>query len=148
MLLRSNNEALVMDERARQADAQFLSSVLASSNDCIKVLDLDGNLAFMSEGRPTRHGGQRLQRDPRAAPGPTSGRVPGRTEARAALEAAKAGGMGHFQGPADTMAGNARYWDVRVTPIMGPDGRPERVLSISRDITSRVAQRAGVARAE
>lgn len=33
-----------------QADAEFMRSVLASSADCIKVLDLDGGLTFMSEG--------------------------------------------------------------------------------------------------
>ena len=52
------------------------------------------------------------------------------------MDAAKAGGAGHFQGAADTMAGTPRYWDVRVTPILGTDGRPERLLSVSRDITA------------
>ncbi len=33
------------------------------------------------------------------------------------------------------MKGNRRYWDVQVSPIMGTDGKPERILSISRDIT-------------
>jgi|GEM_PF-3458548 len=33
-----------------QADAEFMRGVLASSADCIKVLDLDGGLTFMSEG--------------------------------------------------------------------------------------------------
>jgi len=31
-------------------DAIFVRTVLAASNDCIKVLSLDGDLAFMSEG--------------------------------------------------------------------------------------------------
>ncbi len=124
-----------MDEGTQQADAQFLAGVLASSNDCIKLLDLDGNLTFMSEG------GRRVMEVSdfdviRGCAWPDFWQGPGRAEARAALEAAKAGGVGHFQGPADTMAGNARYWDVRVTVIMGADGRPERLLSISRDITA------------
>ena len=59
----------------------------------------------------------------------------GNADARAAVEAAQAGGTGHFQGAADTMAGTPRYWDVRVRPILGADGRPERLLSVSRDIT-------------
>ena len=33
-----------------QNDAMFLRSVLAASGDCIKVLDLDANLVYMSEG--------------------------------------------------------------------------------------------------
>ena len=35
---------------AQRADAEFLRSVLASSADCIKVLDLDAKLEFMNEG--------------------------------------------------------------------------------------------------
>lgn len=31
------------------ADPEFLRSVLSSSGDCIKVLDLDGHLIFMAE---------------------------------------------------------------------------------------------------
>ena len=118
----------------RQADAEFLHSVLAASDDCIKVLDLDGTLLFMSEG------GQRVMEvsDFNAilgCPWPQFWRGEGRAEARAAVAAARAGGTGHFQGLADTMAGNERWWDVRVTPIPGPDGTPDKLLSVSRDIT-------------
>jgi PAS domain S-box-containing protein len=35
---------------AQRADAEFLRGVLASSGDCIKVLDLEARLTFMSEG--------------------------------------------------------------------------------------------------
>jgi PAS domain-containing protein len=59
----------------------------------------------------------------------------GNADAYAALAAAKAGGTGHFQGQANTMAGNPRWWDVQVTPILDAEGRPERLLSVSRDIT-------------
>ncbi len=118
----------------RQADAEFLHSVLAASDDCIKVLDLDGTLLFMSEG------GQRVMEvsDFNAilgCPWPQFWRGEGQDEARAAVAAARAGGTGHFQGLADTMAGNERWWDVRVTPIPGPDGTPDKLLSVSRDIT-------------
>ncbi len=41
------------------------------------------------------------------------------------------------------MKGNRRYWDVQVSPIVGADGKPERILSISRDITDlKVAEEA------
>ena len=118
----------------QQADAEFLRSVLAASDDCIKVLDLDGTLLFMSEG------GQRVMEvsDVDAilgCPWPQFWHGEGQDEARAAVAAARAGGAGHFQGVADTMAGNERWWDVRVTPIPGPDGTPDKLLSVSRDIT-------------
>ncbi|MGI4801338.1 MAG: ATP-binding protein, partial [Janthinobacterium lividum] len=57
-------------------------------------------------------------------------------DAKAAVAAARAGRSGHFRGVADTMAGTSRWWDVQVTPIFGADGRPERLLAVSRDITA------------
>ena len=62
----------------------------------------------------------------------------GNTEARAAVETAKAGGTGRFKGAANTAKGNPRYWDVQVSPIFGEDGKPSQILSISRDITELV----------
>ena len=120
---------------AQRADAEFLRSVLASSADCIKVLDLDAKLLFMSKG------GQRVMEVGdfnaiRGCPWLDFWQGEENEQARAAVEAAKAGGVGHFQGAGNTMAGTPRYWDVQVTPILGADGRPERLLSVSRDISA------------
>ncbi len=52
--------------------------------------------------------------------------------------------VGHFQGAADTYLGTPKWWDVQVTPILGADGRPEQILSISRDITDRRLSRAAL----
>jgi len=118
----------------QQADAEFMRGVLASSADCIKVLDLDGGLTFMSEG-----GLQVMEISDfnlvRGCPWPDFWQGQGHADAVAALAAAKAGGIGHFQGSADTYLGTRKWWDVQVTPILGVDGQPEKILSISRDIT-------------
>ena len=126
----------------QRADAEFLRSVLASSADCIKVLDLDGRLEFMSEG------GQSVMEvgDFGAIKGCAwtdfwQGSL--NADATAALAAARAGGTGHFRGLADTMAGTTKLWDVQVTPILGADGRPTKLLSVSRDISE--LRRAGEA---
>ena len=134
-ILRDRTEQLHA-KQAQQADAEFLRSVLASSVDCIKVLDLDANLIFMSEG------GQRVMEVSdfnaiRGCPWPNFWEAKGNTDAIAAVEAAKAGKTGHFQGPAQTVAGTPRWWDVQVTPILGADGQPAKLLSVSRDITER-----------
>ena len=118
----------------QQADAAFLRSVLAASGDCIKVLSLDGKLQFMTEG------GKRVMEvtDFEAIRGcfwPDFWVESGNVAARAAVETARAGGVGRFQGLANTMAGRPRHWDVQVTPILGADGKPEKLLSVSRDIT-------------
>ncbi len=140
-ILRDRTAQRLEAERQR-ADAGFLRSVLASSADCIKVLDLDARLVFMSEG------GQRVMEVSdfnaiRGCPWPDFWSGQGNAEARAAVDAARAGGIGRFQGVADTMAGTRRDWDVQVTPILDADGRPERLLSVSRDVTAvRSAERA------
>ncbi|WP_062210669.1 PAS domain S-box protein [Aureimonas sp. AU12] len=123
-----------LDAERQRADAEFMRSVLAASDDCIKVLDLDANLTFMSEG------GQRVMEvsDFNAivgCPWPDFWQNEGNAAAKAALETARAGGVGRFQGIADTMKGNTRTWDVQVTAIPGPDGKPEKLLSVSRDVS-------------
>ncbi|WP_284944076.1 PAS domain S-box protein [Acidisoma cladoniae] len=123
---------------AQRADAEFLRGVLGSSGDCIKVLDLDGNILFMNE-----NGLQLMEISDfnavRGCPWIGFWRNGSDDEARVAIEAAMAvargGGMGEFQGPANTFAGTPKWWDVRVTPIPGQDGTPEKLLAVARDMT-------------
>ncbi|MCW6512701.1 PAS domain S-box protein, partial [Lichenifustis flavocetrariae] len=133
---------IVRDETSRREageklrlSEEFLQGVLASSDDCIQVLDLDGNLAFMSEG------GRRAMEvaDFEALRGrawPVTCPDDLRPTANAAVEAARAGGTGHYQARTDTFAGTPKWWDVRVTPILDGEGKPEKLLAISRDITA------------
>jgi PAS domain S-box-containing protein len=119
---------------AQRADAEFLHSVLASSGDCIKVLDLDAKLEFMNEG------GLRVMEVSdfnaiRGCPWPSFWPAEGQEEAWAAIETARAGASARFQGFADTMKGTRKCWDVQVTAIPGAHGRPEKLLAVSRDIT-------------
>ena len=120
----------------------LLCSLLGSSGDCIKILDLDGNLIFMTEG------GQRIMEVTdfeaiRGCPWPDFWQDAGNLDAKAAVKAAQAGETGHFQGFATTMAGTPKWWDVTVTLIRDGEGRPDRLLSVSRDITeSRLADEA------
>jgi two-component sensor histidine kinase len=112
----------------------LLRGVLAGCGDCIKVLDLDGRLQFMSEG------GKRVMEVEdfsvlKGCPWPDFWPGNGQADAAAAVDAAKAGKTARFRGPANTAKGTPRYWDVLVSPIYGPDGRPAQLLSISRDIT-------------
>lgn len=112
-----------------------MRSLLSASDDCIKVVDLDGNLSFMSEG------GRRTMEitdfsKVKGCPWPGFWAGEGREEAERAIDEARAGRSYRFQGVADTAAGNSRYWDVQVTPIVGPHGDVESILSVSRDITA------------
>lgn len=116
-------------------DAQFMRSLLAASDDCIKVIDLDGTLAFMSEG------GQRTMEVSdfnaiRGCPWPDFWEGQGNRDALAALQEARSGRSARFFGSANTAAGNPRYWDVQVSPIRNEDGTVRAILSVSRDITA------------
>jgi PAS domain S-box-containing protein len=121
-------------ERELAQKTQMLDRLHASSNDCIKVLDLDGRLRFMSEG-----GCRAMEVESFANiegcdwldfwTGMTA------DDARRAVLRAKIGDTGRFRGFCPTLAGTPKWWDVMVTPIMGSDGKPDGLLAISRDIT-------------
>jgi two-component sensor histidine kinase len=125
--LRDANPSLV-------GNADLLRSVLAGCGDCIKILDLDGRLIFMSEG-----GKRVMEVDDfsglKGCPWPDFWAGEGNSRALAAVAAAKSGQTSRFRGAANTAKGNPRYWDVQVSPINGQDGNPSQLLSISRDIT-------------
>lgn len=111
-----------------------MRSVLAASDDCIKVLNLDGRLIFMSEG------GQRVMEivEFSSVEGCAWWQFwdgEGHANVRAAIEAARAGRNFRFQGMANTARGNPRWWDVKVSPILDDEGRPQSILAVSRDIT-------------
>lgn len=112
----------------------FLESVLNASKDCIKVLTFDGELVFMNNG------GQAVMEvddfeTVRGCPWIGFWEGEGKDAAQAALVVARDGGIGHFQGPADTAKGTPKYWDVTITRVPGANGARDHFLSISRDIT-------------
>jgi PAS domain S-box-containing protein len=125
---------LTAADPALASNADLLRSVLSGSGDCIKILDLQGRLQFMSEG-----GKRVMEVDDfsklKGCPWPDFWHGRGNTEAAEAVRTAIAGGTARFRGPADTARGNPRFWDVQVSPIFGGDGKPSHLLSISRDIT-------------
>ena len=100
-------------EQALQASEEFNRRILSSSSDCIKVLDLEGRLQFISDG-----GMRALEVDDFTSVAgcfwPTFWKHQSR-DAVAAVETARGGGIGRFNGYADTMKGASRYWDVVVT---------------------------------
>lgn len=134
--------AQVADEAPYSENAAFTARVLSSIDDCIKVLDLDSRLVFMSEG------GQRIMEVAdfstiQGCPWPDFWQDQGNHDARAAVEAAKAGRSASFMGTAKTMTGTEKWWHVQVSPILDKAGRPDKILCVSRDMTElRDAQQA------
>ncbi|MGE0239440.1 MAG: sensor histidine kinase [Parvibaculaceae bacterium] len=115
-------------------NVDFLNQVLQSSVDCIKVLDLDAHVEFLSAG-----GMRVLEIDDfsqfAGCDWLSFWSGDDRSTVAAAVAEARAGGAGHFQAFCPTAKGTPKWWDVVVTPIRGADGQPAKLLSISRDIT-------------
>jgi len=126
---RAARQALFESERLK-------TNVIESSRDCIKILDLEGRLRFISEG------GQRLLEidDIALYIGEVWAEFWKGADKKAALTAiaaAKDGQTGTFQGISPTALGAPKWWDVIVTPMRAPGGEVEQLLAVSRDITEK-----------
>jgi PAS domain S-box-containing protein len=117
------------------ADPDFKSRLIEGSPDCLKVLDLDGRLLSMNAGGMAALEICDLK--------PFIGAAwidfwqgEDRKAAQAAVKAARDGGMGRFVGFFQTVQTRKPMWfDVVVSPINDANGKPEKLLAASRDVT-------------
>ncbi len=125
-------------ENALRESEEFNRSIIESSPDCIKTLDLKGNLLSMQNGqelmgisdiRPFLNKSWIELWDSGVQP-----------TVRAAVEGAAAGEDKNFVAFFATLAGQPKWWDVTVTPILDANGQPVRLLAVSRDVTRRHQQ--------
>lgn len=125
---------LVRAEQELRRSEEFNQRILESSQDCIKVLDLEGRLRSINacgcrylgvEDASAIVGGQYLDLWQDAD----------RPAAEAALAEARSGGAGRFTAQYMTPWGAVTWWDEIVTPILGTAAKPEQLLVVSRDIT-------------
>lgn len=122
-------------EEALRASEEFLRRLIASSRDCIKVLDLGGRLLSMNEA------GRQLLEIDEDVPllhrrwEEFLGEVQARELVRNGIAAARGGGTSSFKVYCPTTKGRPKWWDVIITPILDAGGNPEKLLAISRDIT-------------
>ncbi|MBD1903705.1 PAS domain S-box protein [Trichocoleus sp. DQ-A3] len=123
-------------ETAWRQSQEFSQQLLDSSDDCIKVFDLEGRILFMSQAGQVRLGIQDI------TPFLNTSWVEFWQGAvkQAAIEAialARDGEVCTFQGDYLTLNGELQWWDHKISPIRGADGQVERLLCISREITER-----------
>ena len=121
-------------ENALRESEAFNRSIIDSSPDCIKVLDLEGNLLAMLSGQALL-GIEDIQ--------PYLNKswldfweAEDREAAQRAVESG-IDGVGNFVGFFRTLHGEPRWWDVSISPILGANREPERLLAVSRDVTHR-----------
>lgn len=118
------------------ASEEFNRSIVENSPDCVKVLELDGNMISMN------YPGMCLMEidDSELFRGELwTNNWEGEYNrlAREAVEKAKRGESAFFQGFARTAKGTPKWWDVTVAPVRDASGRVSRLLVNSRDITER-----------
>ena len=131
------NSQLTKTQEALRESERFNQGIIDSSRDCIKVLDLEGRLTFISAGGlklfeiaeadHVLHQGYQsfwLKRD--------------QDEVERALARARQGGVGSFLAFLPTAGGTPKWWDVVVSPIRGSQGEVVKLLAVSRDVTERV----------
>jgi len=133
--LRDISERKAVEAALRQSE-EFNRRIISSSADCIKVLDLAGNLLFMSEG------GQRLLEIDDIGRYLNSSWIDFwqekvRPSVSKAIATANSGGVGQFRAYCPSGKGMPKWWDVVITPLLGVDGQTGRLLAVSRDITER-----------
>lgn len=131
----ARSQALPLTDIA--ASSELLARIIATSRDCIKVLDLEGRLLFMNEG-----GMRELEVCELGTVLNTSWidfwQGEDREAARQAVVTARNGKMGRFVGYFPTLETRTPKWfEVIVSPILNAGGEPERLLAVSRDITLR-----------
>lgn len=118
-------------------EGAFTLSVLNASPDCIKLIDLDGSLAFMNHNglcamEIDDFGAVEGQPWPALWPEASHGLL------REAVAKAARGDASGFEAYCPTAKGTPRWWHVSVAPVRDAAGRVARILASSRDITDRV----------
>ena len=121
-------------ERKLRASEEYNRSIVENSEDCLKVLSVDGRLLDMADP------GKRIMEvsdfeEIRNSDWPAFWSEPYRTEVRKAVKTAAGGKAVRFRGQCPTMGGRHRWWDVIVSPIMNASGEVYRLLAVSRDVT-------------
>jgi PAS domain S-box-containing protein len=126
------------NEEALRASEELKTRIIEGSRDCIKLLDLEGRLLSMNAG-----GREALEICDFAAVANQPWvefweGTEDREAARAAVAGARAGKTGQFVGYFETVqTRKPRWFDVVVSPILDSQGKPERILAVSRDVTER-----------
>ena len=122
-------------EEALRRSEEFAARLIESSRDCIKILDLQGRLLSMNA-----HGMAALEI---CDFGPLVGSPwvefwegRDRDHAQAAIKQACQGKVGQFTGYfPTTQTKTPAWWSVSVTAILDKDGKPEKLLAVSRNVT-------------
>jgi len=133
---RDLNTQLTRTVQALQASNAFNQSIIDSSSDCIKLLDLNGRLLYMNPGGQLILGITNMD-EYLNEPFEDFWKGEDRVAFSVAYSQALQGHHGRFDGYCPALDGTPKWWEVIVSPVKDADGNAEKVLVVSRDITDR-----------
>lgn len=109
-------------------------SILDASADCIKLIDSDGTVTFMNN--PGLRAMEVGSLDSVRGKAWMSLWPPeAQSAVQEAIQVALSGRNARFSGFCPTGSGTPKWWDVVVSPVRSTNGKIDRLVSISRDIT-------------
>lgn len=126
-----------MRTEANNFTDSFLAGILENSEDCIKILDLDGKLLYMNQG------GQRIMEIDDVSSCLNNYWIDfwndsGRESAKECIEKAKKGLTGKFSDFCPTAKGTPKWWHVTVSAVYDERRAVKYILVSSHDITEHV----------
>ncbi len=126
---------VILDVTEEKRLESHYKALVENSVDCIKLLDLEGHLEFMSLG------GQKLLEidDVQSFYGQSwieFWKEEDQARIRQVVAMAAQGEIGSFEAYCPTVTGKQKWWHVIVSPIVDSDSRVIKLLSVSRDITA------------
>lgn len=122
--------------RSQASNASLAASFFDASEDCVKVVSLDGALLAMNANGICLMEIQDFE-TLRGRPWKDMWPEAEHPAIEASIVKARAGQGSKFTADCPTAAGTPKFWEVVVWPVLDESGRPSEIMSISRDITER-----------
>lgn len=131
-------KSLTETKNMPSVDSSMLHQILESSEDCIKVLDLDARILFMNQSGLRKFGIGNTA-DINGNCWLDYWKNESLLSAKKAFASAQEGRSENFTASLHDGEGSiASYWNVSTSPIRGEKGSIERILVSARDITDQV----------
>lgn len=123
----------MLDQRSLPSD-KLIACFYDSSDDCVKVIDVDGVLLSVNPGGLVQMEIDNVK-DIVGKDWLAVWRGDMAAKATEAFEKSVQGSVSHFEGYCPTAKGTPKWWSVSIAPLKNEYNKVQWILAISRDIT-------------